>query len=145
MQPIKKNHAETHASNVFTKAAGRRVEFDYLRAFVILLVLAHHSVIAYSRFAFLNPENPIATWSPVVDSQRWIGFDVLVGLNDTFFMSLLFFISGLFVWPSLARKGARKYLVDRLKRLGLPFTVAVPLLIPLAFYPAQLTADGVRP
>ena len=57
---------------------------------------------------------------------------------DTFFMSLLFFISGLFVWRSLTRKGVRKYLGDQLKRLGIPFVIVVSLLMPLALYPAQL-------
>jgi hypothetical protein len=53
-------------------------------------------------------------------------------------MSLLFFISGIFVWQSLTRKGVWKYLGDRLKRLGLPFVTGVLFLIPLAYYPAQL-------
>jgi glucans biosynthesis protein C len=61
-----------------------------------------------------------------------------VALNETFSMSLLFFVSGLFVWQSLARKGAWKYFGDRLKRLGLPFVIGVLFLIPLAYYPAQL-------
>jgi hypothetical protein len=38
---------------------------------------------------------------PVVDSQRWSGFALFVGFNDAFFMSLMFFLSGLFVWRSL--------------------------------------------
>ena len=53
-------------------------------------------------------------------------------------MPLLFFISGIFVWRSLARKGSWKYFGDRLKRLGLPFIIGVLFLIPLAYYPAQL-------
>jgi hypothetical protein len=31
---------------------------------------------------------------------------ILVAFNDVFFMSLMFFLSGLFFWPSLARKGS---------------------------------------
>jgi surface polysaccharide O-acyltransferase-like enzyme len=53
-------------------------------------------------------------------------------------MPLLFFVSGMFVWQSLAKKGACKYVKDRLKRLGLPFVIGVLFLIPLAYYPAQL-------
>jgi len=74
-------------------------------------------------------------------NKRWAGFDLMAGFNDTFFMALMFFISGLFVWPSLTRKGAQKYLIGRLKRLGIPFVIAVPLLIPLAYYPAQLNVE----
>jgi hypothetical protein len=106
-------------------------------------VLWHHAILAYATWATLNPENPIETFSPVVDSQRWAGFDLMAGFNDTFFMALMFFISGLFVWQSLTRKSTRKYLIGRLKRLGIPFVIAVPLLIPLAYYPAQLNVELV--
>lgn len=143
MRTVQNNHDEVRASDVLLKATGRRVEFDYLRAFVIVLVVWHHAFLAYHTFAFLNPLNPTETFSPVVDSQRWEGFDLMAGFNDTFFMSLMFFISGLFVWRSLIRKGARKYLSDRLKRLGIPFAVALPILIPLAYYPAQLEVNLV--
>src|SRR6202008_3043859 len=75
---------------------------------------------------------------PVVDPQRWSGFTLFVGFNDIFFMSLMFFLSGLFVWKSLQRKGSRTFLRDRAFRLGLPFLVAAALLGPLAYYPTYL-------
>jgi len=132
--------AETGAPLDPVKVSGRRVAFDYLRAFVITLVVLVHGSLAYTTSAFINPGNPMANSNPVLNAQRWIGFDLIVAFNETFFMPLLFFISGLFVWQSLARKGARKYLEDRLKRLGLPFVIGVLFLIPLAYYPAQLQA-----
>jgi len=130
--------AKAMATRDLTEISGRRVEFDYLRAFVIILVLFVHAALAYTTTAFINPENPIASSNPVVNEQRWIGFDLIVALSETFSMSLLFFVSGIFVWRSLARKGPWKYLGDRLKRLGLPFVIGVLFLIPLAYYPAQL-------
>ena len=122
---------------------GRRIEFDYLRTFVVLLVVLHHAILAYGEGAFINPEDPIQTYSPVVDLERWFVFDIITGFNDVYFMALMFFISGLFVWTSLARKGAGRYFTDRLIRLGIPLVIAVPLLIPLAYYPAQLTVELV--
>ena len=107
------------------------------------MVLFHHAILAYTSFAYINPENPIRTFSPVVDTQRWIWFDLIVGFNDTFFMALMFFISGLFAWQSLKRKGAWIYLTDRFKRLGLPFVIGVLVLIPLALYPAQLLVERI--
>jgi glucans biosynthesis protein C len=53
-------------------------------------------------------------------------------------MSLFFFLSGLFVWPSFERKGARIFLRDRVLRIGVPFTLVVALLMPLANYPTYL-------
>lgn len=143
IRAVGSTHAETHATPALTEVTGRRVEFDYLRAFVIVLVLWHHAILAYTTWAFLNPDNPIETFSPVVDLQRWVGFDLMVGFNDTFFMALMFFISGLFVWRSLTRKEARTYLSDRLKRLGIPFVIGVLFLMPLAYYPAQLNVELV--
>jgi hypothetical protein len=82
--------------------------------------------------------------APIVDPQRWAGFDLLLVFNDTFFMALMFLLSGLFVWPSLKRKGGANFLRDRLFRLGVPFVVAVATLMPLSYYPSYL-ASGADP
>lgn len=121
----------------------------YLRAFITLLVLAHHAALAYDPFApppasVLN--GPVRWWQafPVLDSQRWPGFALFVSFNDIFFMALMFFLSGLFVWKSLQRKGSGQFLRDRALRLGLPFIVAA-VVAPLAYYPAYLqTGAGGR-
>lgn len=115
----------------------------YLRAFVTLLVLAHHSALAYHPFAPPPPATLVAQprwWQafPVVDPQKWTGFSFFVGFNDVFFMALMFFLSGLFVYQSLERKGVRTFLRDRVLRLGLPFVVAAAVIAPLAYYPAYL-------
>jgi len=123
--------------------SGYNVSIGYLRVFVTLLVLAHHAMLAYCPFA--PPPAPSLTaqprwWQafPVVDAQTWNGFSALVGFNDTFFMSLMFFISGLFVWKSLQRKGTGHFLRDRTLRLGLPFLASAAIIAPLAYYPAYL-------
>jgi peptidoglycan/LPS O-acetylase OafA/YrhL len=117
-------------------AGARDASLDYLRAFIVLLVLVHHSVLAY---AVMWPAQP-ATFkilpAPIIDPQRFAGFDLLVIFNDTFFMALMFLLSGLFVWPSLERKGGAKFLRERILRLGVPFAVATAFLMPLAYYPS---------
>jgi peptidoglycan/LPS O-acetylase OafA/YrhL len=114
-----------------------------LRAIVILIVLAFHSVLAY--LGSLPGDapgfnSPPFFWrrSPIIDSQRWFGFDLFCAWQDVFLMSLFVFLSGLFVWPSLTRKGAHTFLVDRLLRLGVPFVVVVGILMPIAHYPSYL-------
>ncbi|NYT00308.1 MAG: acyltransferase [Methanocellales archaeon] len=124
-----------------SKATTRIASFDYIRTTAILLVLLHHAVLAYTTFAYLNPANPIDTFSPVVDSQMWSGFDLIALFNDTYFMALLFFISGFFVWRSISGKGTRIFLRDRFIRLGIPFVIGVLFLIPLAYFPAQLEVE----
>ncbi|HVT60855.1 MAG TPA: acyltransferase family protein [Thermoanaerobaculia bacterium] len=129
--------------------ASRNVPLGYLRTFLTLLVVAHHAVLAYHPYApppasSLGAEPRMWLAFPIVDSQRWPGFGLFVGFNDTFFMSLMFLISGLFAWPSLVRKGAAGFLRDRASRLGLPFLAAAGLLAPLAYYPTYL-ATGADP
>ncbi len=143
IRTITNRQAHAGATPEQTKTTGRYVAFDYLRAFAVTLVLFHHAILAYTVFASLNLENPIATATPVVNGQRWLGFDLIVAFNDTFLMALLFFVSGLFVWQSLTGKGPRNYLKGRLKRLGLPFVIGVFFLIPLAYYPARLEVGRI--
>src|SRR5579864_4433528 len=121
-------------------ASDRNIAIGYLRAFITVLVLVHHAVLAYHPYAPTPPTSLVAQprlWQafPVVDSQRWSVFSMFVGFNDIFFMSLMFLLSGLFVWKSLQRKGSGVFLRDRMLRLGLPFVIAAALIAPLAYYP----------
>ncbi len=122
---------------------------DNLRAIVILIVLAFHSVLAYVRFIPVTHagfDDPPYGWRafPVVDGQRWFGFDLFCAWQDVYLMSLMFLLSGLFVWPSLMRKSSRLFVRDRLLRLGVPFVFGVVFLIPIAVYPAY-RATGADP
>lgn len=120
---------------------------DNLRAVVILIVLAFHSVLAY--VAWIPPRtsgfsDPPYGWRafPIVDSHRWFGFDLFCAWQDVYLMSLMFLLSGLFVWPSLQRKRAFAYARDRLARLGIPFAFGVLVLIPIALYPVYLSTTA---
>src|SRR5689334_12953823 len=118
----------------------RDVALDYLKTTLVLMVVAHHSCLAYTTFAHFDPANYLGSTAPVVDTARWQFLDYAENFNDVFFMSLMFFISGLFVWPSLRRSGALAFLRGRLLRLGAPFAAGVVLLMPLAYYASwQLT------
>ncbi len=117
-----------------------------LRAAVILLVVAFHSVLPYlatqqaQPFAFdAAPYRWIAF--PIVDRERWFGFDLFCAWQDISLMTLMFFLAGLFAPASLGRKGTLVYLSDRWWRTGLPFLLAVAILSPLAYYASyRLTA-----
>jgi hypothetical protein len=125
------------------------IALNNLRAFVIVIVLAFHSVLAYlaslpdSAFPF---DSPPYQWQsfPVIDRERWLGFDLFCGLQDVYLISFMFFLSGLFVWSSLTRRGATASLSNRVLRLGLPFVWVVFLVMPVAHYPAYL-ATAVDP
>jgi hypothetical protein len=114
-----------------------------LRAAVIVIVLFFHSCVAYLASAPqpIPFNQPPFAWQafPIVDAHRWLGFDVFCATQDVNLMALMFFLSGLFVAPSLARKGAWTYFYDRVRRIGVPFLLAVAFLSPLALYPAYST------
>lgn len=111
-----------------------------LRTFAIVIVLVVHSVVAYLGSSPALPfrfDDPPFRWRsiPIIDRDRWFGFDIFCAHQDTYLIALLFLVSGLFVWPSLARKGAGGFLFDRVVRLGLPFALTVGLVMPIAHYP----------
>ncbi|MGR4863699.1 acyltransferase family protein [Caulobacter sp. LARHSG274] len=124
----------------------RNAPVGALRAFLTLLVIAHHAALTYHPYApppkaFAAP--PILwTAFPVVDPQKFAGFGLLTLVNDLFFMSLMFLVSGLFVAASLKAKGAAGFLKSRALRLGAPFVIGAGLLAPLAYYPAWLQSGG---
>jgi glucans biosynthesis protein C len=113
---------------------------DNLRGIVILIVLAFHSALAYLSFApaVSDFSSPPYTWRafPIVDDHRFFGFDLFCAWQDVYLMSLMFFLSGLFVWPSLLRKGNFGFVRDRLLRLGVPFVFGILVVIPIACYPS---------
>ena len=122
----------------------RRVPIDALRASVTLLVVGHHAALAYHPFApapaaSLLTEPVWWTAFPVVDAHRTMAAALFTGWNDGFFMALMFLLSGLFCAPSVARKGPRAFLADRVRRLAIPFVVMAALLAPLAYYPSYLS------
>src|SRR6202165_957350 len=117
--------ANPNGSDRHLPAPRRNAALDRARTFITMLVLIHHSVIAYTYFGH-------------TDRQSFLGFDGVVVFNDSFFMAAMFFLSGLFVWPSLQRKGTGWFLRDRFWRLGLPFAVCALVLMPVAYYAVEL-------
>ena len=119
----------------------------YLRAFIVLLVVAHHTALAWVPYApppgstFLGPPR---AWLaiPVVEPVRWAPTLPFVAFNDVFFMSLMFFLSGLFLWQGLKRRGLGRFLRDRAIRLVIPLLVSLALLSAAAYYPSYLQTSA---
>ncbi len=124
------------------KRQDRAIWLDYLRAFITVLVVAHHSSLAYTTFASFNPQAYNASTHPIVDTVRSKALDIFEDFNDIFFMSLMFLISGIFVLPALARKGRRTFVRDRFYRLFIPFAIAVTFLMPLGYLASWRLAHG---
>ncbi len=106
----------------------KRLHFiDHLRAAMFVLMILDHALHAYAlnwgRFWFFQ------------DYDRSIIFDAFYMHNQNIIMPMLFFIFGMFVLPSAGRRGIGGYLKERAIRLGIPYVICIPLLVPLLTYP----------
>ena len=109
---------------------GPRLLFiDNLRWAMIILVISMHAADTYS---------PLGNWYFVdrkpLSTAALLTFAAWQMYLQSFFMGLLFFIAGLFVPPSLDRKGPWKFVRDRTYRLGLPVLFYMFVLGPVTEY-----------
>ena len=107
-----------------TSANQRLLYFDQIKALMIALVIFVHVLLAGS-FSWSGVHIPSGGSADPL-------FKVVVGwcifFCQTFFMYMLFLLSGYFVPRSLHKKGIAHYLKDRLFRIGIPFLVGVLLI-----------------
>ncbi len=98
---------------------------DHLRTLMIVLVVNLHACVSYSHVGdwyFMSAQEPtLAAKVPFIVWQAHL---------QSFFMGLLFFISGYFAHGSLARHGTRAFVRERLVRLGLPALLYMLLIHP---------------
>ncbi|WP_293305871.1 acyltransferase family protein [Pedobacter sp. UBA5917] len=122
--------------------SSRNLWIDYLRSAITVLVVAHHAALAYTSFSVFNKDAYILSTHAIVDDKRWALLDYLVGFNDTFFMSLMFLIGGLFFFPAIDKKGAGLFIKDKIFRLLIPFLLLGTLLMLLAYFPSFYVAKS---
>lgn len=115
---------------------------DYLRSAITVMVVAHHSSLAYTTFARFDKNAYINSTHAIVDTKRWIGLDIFENFNDVFFMSLMFLIGGLFLVKSINNKGTLTFIKDRFYRLFIPFLFLGTILMLIAYFPSYYSAHG---
>jgi glucans biosynthesis protein C len=117
---------------------------DNLRVFCIVIVVFIHSAVTYSCIGswYYTEPQPMGAFEQLF-------FFLFQSHAQGFSMSLFFFIAGYFIPASLERKGVKIYILDRLKRLGIPVMVYILLIQPLCVklvYPqlnlTEYTLDG---
>jgi len=103
----------------------QRLHFvQWLRVFLIVLVVAHHAAAPYG---------PTGGAWPVDDPASTDWLSPFFALNAAYFMGFFFLIAGYFTAGSYDRKGGATYVRGRLIRLGIPlvffiFVVFGPLV-----------------
>lgn len=105
----------------------KRVLFiDQIKAVMIALVIAQHVLLA-----MLVP----GIWFGIHIPYNESAHPLFIGISswslyffNTFFMYMLFLISGYFVPRSVHKKGVTRYLKERLLRIGIPFAFGLLLI-----------------
>ncbi len=113
------------SDSTFPVKEGRLLFLDNLRTFLILLVVVNHAGWVYERSGLLS-----SLWI-VNDPAKNDLAGILNLIIDMFLMPTMFFISGYFTPLSVKTRTAWSFVKSRLKRLMLPWIIAVLTLIPL--------------
>jgi peptidoglycan/LPS O-acetylase OafA/YrhL len=109
------------------KLSDRLYFADNLRTYLITLVVLHHLAIVYTgagAFYYVEP-------TPI-DQMALAVLVIFIAINQAYFLGLLFLISAYFSPGSLERKGVRRFVKDRLIRLGIPLLIFFFVLNPIA-------------
>jgi glucan biosynthesis protein C len=100
---------------------------DMLRAIMMVLGVFFHSAVI-----FCHSKN-IQDW-PVFDKSPSYFFDFVVGITHSFRMHIFFFVSGFSTSILYLKKGSKLMLINRFKRIVLPFLLSYVIISPLISY-----------
>lgn len=114
-----KNQINTNSERVYA--------LDALRAIMMLLGLVIHASITYGSIDYGR------AWS-LKDPNNSLVFDIVVGLIHVFRMPVFFVAAGFFGALLFYKKGPRVMLLNRVKRIMLPFFVGVLIIYPLVIF-----------
>jgi peptidoglycan/LPS O-acetylase OafA/YrhL len=107
----------------------RLLYIDNLRILLTILVILHHLGITYG-----GPGDFWYVEQGEMSTVTSILMTLFLVINQSFFMGFFFMISSYFTPGSYDRKGAGRYLKDRLRRLGIPVLFYTVVVSPLLSY-----------
>jgi surface polysaccharide O-acyltransferase-like enzyme len=111
---------------------------DNLKVGLIALVVLHHAAITYGAegaWYYTQKTTYIGAVIPML---------LLVTINQSFFMGFFFFLSAYFIPGSYERKGAARFVRDRLLRLGIALIFYSLILSPILIYLVDYFGKGRR-
>ena len=126
---VKRTVVEPATAAAQSSVSARLWYLDNLRTAVITLVVLGHVAVSYGAAGdwYLRGEGETSPLAYVLMLP-------LMAIGASFMMGLLFLIAGYFTPRSYDRKGAGQFLVDRLKRLGIPLVFFAVVINPLNEY-----------
>jgi surface polysaccharide O-acyltransferase-like enzyme len=128
MQSAASSVSHPTATDVQPRSTGRLLFIDNIRVFLTILVLMHHLMVLYAGTGdwYIREGQP--------DTVTTAVGALFCAVNQAYFMGLFLLISAYFVPGSYDRKGAGRFLKDRLVRLGIPLAIYSWILNPLFIY-----------
>ncbi len=99
--------------------------FDNLRSVMVILVLIFHSGASYGSM--------VSFW-PYHDPNPMELIDILMLLGDVFMMTILFFIGGYFALGTIQKRDKMNFLMDKARRIGIPWLTITVLVLPVLDY-----------
>lgn len=110
----------------------RKIYLDHLRWMSILLLIPYHAAMAWNVWG--EPNYIFFKGSRVISS--------LVVFLSPYFMPLLFLIAGISTKAALQKRTIRQYLLERMKKLLVPFVSGTVLMMPVMSYIADRFQGG---
>lgn len=104
----------------------RRYDIDWLRVIAIGLLLIYHIAIGF------QPWGVFIGFIQNSDSMEWIW--IPMSMLNVWRIPLLFFVSGMGVCFAISRRNWKELLLERSKRILLPFIFGVLTIVPLQMY-----------
>lgn len=120
---IKKYVKNIGSESKMEKISNRKYYFDYWRTFTVLLVVIHHSYLAFV----------IGYDWYVSDAVKILPFTWFSIILDVFMMPIMFFIAGYFTFPSI-KKGIKRFMLKKVFRIAIPFFIGIIFLAPIMTY-----------
>ncbi|MDO4462203.1 MAG: acyltransferase [Bacteroidia bacterium] len=102
---------------------------DYIRLFLCCVVIFHHTAIGFGASGGWYYYSPTR-----LEGLSQLLYSILMGIDQSYFMSLFFFVSALFTPQSLERKGVTGFLRDRFFRLVVPMLLYIFVLNPILIW-----------
>lgn len=128
--------AQTKPSALIPDSSKKINYIDHLKVVLTVLVVLHHSFITYGApggWYYSQKTTHMGALIPMT---------MFVAINQAFFMGFFFFLSAYFITSSYQKKGAKQFVLDRLKRLGIPLVFYSFILSPVMIYLVYYFGEG---
>jgi fucose 4-O-acetylase-like acetyltransferase len=123
----------TTGNSMLQSSKDRIYYMDYLRAFIIFIVIVLHSLLPF-----------VIGYDWIVNDQsKTYPFTLTCVIIDVFIMPIMFFIAGYFALPSI-KKGISKFIKGKIIRILIPFFIGLIFFAPIMSYIGLLHRNTIE-